>query len=139
MEQYRNITRNELEEKLNQLVSDGWNLFQIIVDSDEEQKILVGKNPDLQTESASSEKMATKSHIDSGERPGNNGIYRLKSEKKHPKCPQCGSGDIIPIYYGFPEVSIMIKADEGKVRLGGCEPKQSQWFCKRCDKSFKEE
>ena len=54
-------------------------------------------------------------------------------------CPACRQSDqVIPIIYGYPGKALMIKADLGIVKLGGCcyEKGQPQWHCKRDSKAF---
>ncbi|SDL75580.1 Carboxypeptidase regulatory-like domain-containing protein [Salinimicrobium catena] len=54
-------------------------------------------------------------------------------------CPVCNKKDeVIPVVYGMPTEKTMKKADQGKVKLGGCvvsdcEPK---WYCKRDKRWF---
>ena len=35
-------------------------------------------------------------------------------------CPECGSGDVVPIEYGLPGPEMMQAAGRGEVHLGGC-------------------
>ncbi|ADI02375.1 hypothetical protein [Syntrophothermus lipocalidus] len=35
-------------------------------------------------------------------------------------CPECGSNNVVPIVYGLPTWELRQKAEEGKIRLGGC-------------------
>ena len=65
---------------------------------------------------------------------------RMVSKKKRRVniCPECGSGDIIPILYGMPALSARKREEEGKLYLGGCcitedDPK---WHCKKCATQF---
>ncbi|TBW29949.1 carboxypeptidase-like regulatory domain-containing protein [Gramella sp. KN1008] len=54
-------------------------------------------------------------------------------------CPVCNKKDeVIPIVYGLPREEIFKKAEEGKVKLGGCVVStcDPQWYCKRDKKSF---
>ena len=54
-----------------------------------------------------------------------------------PKCTTCQSNDsVIKIVYGKPGPGLIKLADEGKVKLGGCCPKDLRWRCKTCEHSF---
>ena len=63
----------------------------------------------------------------------------MKSYKKK-QCPNCGSGKIIPITYGYiddsPQVMQQIKDDE--IETGGCcvDDNSPKWKCRDCEKSF---
>jgi hypothetical protein len=35
------------------------------------------------------------------------------------KCPECGSGDVVPIVYGLPGQELQQQAERGEVVLGG--------------------
>ena len=55
-------------------------------------------------------------------------------EKTNPQCPIDGHSDqIIPIIYGMPSEKLWIKADKGKVKLGGClvSDDNPKWYCKK--------
>ncbi|MFX1532805.1 MAG: hypothetical protein ACFFDI_01075 [Promethearchaeota archaeon] len=64
-EHYRNIYQTQLEEKLNHLVKAGWTHFEIIIDGNKQQKVLVN----YQGESVLSQKSPVKSIRDNGENP----------------------------------------------------------------------
>jgi len=51
-----------------------------------------------------------------------------------PSCPACGSGDVVPIVYGFPSGELLRESEEGKVVLGGCcvTGEDPQWCCRKC-------
>lgn len=44
-------------------------------------------------------------------------------------CPKGHSDKIIPIVYGLPTKKTMKKAENGKVKLGGCTPYCEKWHC----------
>ena len=51
-------------------------------------------------------------------------------------CPQCGSGEVAPIAYGYPsDMDAYLKAiDEGAIVGGGCviEADAPAWRCRAC-------
>jgi ribosomal protein L37AE/L43A len=56
-----------------------------------------------------------------------------------PACPDCGAiTEVIRIVYGRPGPDLQKQAKEGLVHLGGCCPEDFRWFCKKCDKKFKD-
>lgn len=136
-EHYRNITPNQLEEKLNVLVKSGWNFFEVIIDGKKQQKVLINKNPNSQAKIHADTKSPDKSVVDNDESRSNPVKSRKNCEKK--QCPECGSSDTIPIQYGFPSPEMMNAADKGKIRLGGCVIKNDSpdWHCKACQLDFK--
>jgi len=44
-------------------------------------------------------------------------------------CPKNHNDKIIPITYGLPTKKTMKKAENGKVKLGGCTPYCEKWHC----------
>ena len=54
-------------------------------------------------------------------------------------CPKCGSGEIVPIVYGYPLESLMEEAKQGKVELGGCcvSDNDPDFKCKSCGSEFR--
>ena len=56
---------------------------------------------------------------------------------KSPKCAHCKSHlNVVPIQYGYPGVEAWEADLRGELKLGGCEIKEQQWHCKRCEKEF---
>jgi ribosomal protein L37AE/L43A len=58
------------------------------------------------------------------------------AQSKRPKeCPECGSGELIPIQYGMPGGEMMEESFKGKIKLGGCciWPEAPNWHCKKCE------
>jgi len=47
-------------------------------------------------------------------------LAKIAESREKPKCPRCGSPDVLPIVYGFPGQEMMEAANSGKIRLGGC-------------------
>ncbi len=49
-------------------------------------------------------------------------------------CPKCGSSNSIKIVYGLPIYEAGLKAQEGKIKLGGCciTGDNPEYFCKDC-------
>jgi len=54
------------------------------------------------------------------------------------QCPYCGSSPVIPIVYGYPSFQLFQQAEEGKVKLGGCEVREDnpKKFCASCERTF---
>ena len=51
-------------------------------------------------------------------------------------CPKVHKDKIIPIAYGFPTKQTVKKAENGKVKLGGCTPYCEKWHCVEHDLDF---
>jgi len=54
-------------------------------------------------------------------------------------CPVCKDHkDVIPIRYGKPTKSTIVKAERGECRLGGCivSPNSPKYYCKKDEKEF---
>lgn len=49
-------------------------------------------------------------------------------------CPKCGSKNIIPILYGYPNYEAVKSAKEGKIKLGGCivDFHANDKYCNNC-------
>ena len=115
---FQNITEKELEKELNRKAKCGWDKFVI-------------ERTDKNENTRSQTLILDKSRLDTGSEPN----PRCKS--KAPECPSCRKNNaVIPIAYGFADSTAMDEADEGKIKLGGCVPKQSQWHCKNCKRDF---
>ncbi len=54
------------------------------------------------------------------------------------KCPKCGSNEVIPIVYGYPSEELFLRAEAGKVKLGGCcvEAFAMDRHCKKCGEEW---
>jgi hypothetical protein len=50
-------------------------------------------------------------------------------------CPACGSDQVVPIAYGFPDHDMALDAQAGKIELGGCDitDNDPKWVCRSCD------
>lgn len=63
------------------------------------------------------------------------------------RCPKCGSRKALHIMYGMPTHEYMVKAVEGKIKLGGCitcGDNTTNYYCTECEyewsrKAFKED
>ncbi len=57
------------------------------------------------------------------------------------KCPKCSSKNAIPTVYGLPAPEHFEKAEEGKVRLGGCcvGENDPEFYCKDCEYEWNKE
>jgi hypothetical protein len=55
--------------------------------------------------------------------------------------PKCSSKNAMPIVYGFPAPGLFEKAEEGKVRLGGCcvGENDPEFYCKDCEYEWNKE
>lgn len=55
-------------------------------------------------------------------------------------CPECGSGQVVPIRYGMPTRETEAAADRGEVELGGCfvgrPGGDPAWRCRSCRHEF---
>lgn len=50
-------------------------------------------------------------------------------------CPNCGSQNTIEFVYGLPTYELFLEAEEGKVKLGGCQPfseDSPEFHCNSC-------
>jgi len=58
---------------------------------------------------------------------------------KKPKCPNCGSKNVIPIVYGLPEHEAFEREKRGEIILGGCliDFDSPNWHCKDCGFEWK--
>ena len=58
--------------------------------------------------------------------------------KQKPKCPQCGSTEVVPIVVGYPSLEMFESAERGEVALGGCcvEIDDPEWHCKDCERRW---
>lgn len=54
-----------------------------------------------------------------------------------PKCPECGN-KMIKIVYGMPEGSVIEKAKNGEIHLGGCTifDFKPEYHCRNCRRSY---
>ena len=55
--------------------------------------------------------------------------------KQKPKCPECGSAEVVRIVFGYPTSEMFEASDRGEVELGGCcvEIDDPEWHCKDCE------
>ena len=62
-----------------------------------------------------------------------------KRDKNKQKCPECRSKEVIPIIYGLPTYDTWIKAEKGKLLIGGCcfSDYSPKWHCKNCSYDWK--
>lgn len=53
-------------------------------------------------------------------------------------CPNCGSGEVLPIEYGYPGLEMGEAAERGEIVPGGClvNDIDRAWHCQRCDYEF---
>lgn len=51
-----------------------------------------------------------------------------------PKCPNCGSENVVPIMYGVPTPEMVERSAKGEIKLGGYAvgPDMPDWSCKDC-------
>lgn len=56
--------------------------------------------------------------------------------EQKPKCPKCGSGNVVPIRYGYPGAEMWSDYEAGKIDLGGCvisgDGDDPVWRCRHC-------
>ena len=54
------------------------------------------------------------------------------------RCPSCGSGDVVPIVYGYPDEELWEASARGELHIGGCvvEPDQPTHACGTCRARF---
>ncbi len=64
--------------------------------------------------------------------------YNIFKVRKKRRCPKCGSKKVIHIVYGFPSPEAQKKAEQGKIKLGGCvvTGDNPDWFCCECEEKF---
>lgn len=58
---------------------------------------------------------------------------------RKPDCPVCKSNQfVIPILYGKPGKVLILQAERGEIRLGGCRvgPQSPKYYCKKDEKEF---
>jgi hypothetical protein len=53
-----------------------------------------------------------------------------------PKCPSCGSGEVVPIAYGMPGPQMWDEYERGEIALGGCMPRAENRRCRSCEFEF---
>lgn len=58
-----------------------------------------------------------------------------------PKCPECGSANVVSIIYGFPAFTEELEKqlNNNEVVLGGCvifEGQRDEWHCNECGYEF---
>ena len=58
------------------------------------------------------------------------------SKRREARCPNCGSGDSVPILWGFPSPEAIAAYERCELMLGGCMPGDHKWFCKECEASW---
>jgi len=60
--------------------------------------------------------------------------------KPPPKCPACGSTEVVPILFGYPTREAELAAERGEIVLGGCmvrgDGSDPEWACRGCGKEF---
>ena len=58
--------------------------------------------------------------------------------KAGPKCPNCGSVDVIPILYGKPTEAAIRESEKGALMLAGCSvtANDPSFYCRSCKKKF---
>lgn len=63
-----------------------------------------------------------------------------RRERGRPKCPCCGSINVVRICYGLPTEKAREEADQGKIVLGGCcvDPTNPRWHCRDCEEQWGE-
>lgn len=67
-------------------------------------------------------------------------IEKIKSKYDTDVCPMCGAR-LVPTVYGHPTPDVMDKAQNGEVRLGGCEVSfhdisHDYYYCESCEREF---
>ncbi|HEU5170004.1 MAG TPA: response regulator [Gemmatimonadales bacterium] len=58
-----------------------------------------------------------------------------------PACPVCGSGTVVPIWYGPARLEVMQAYAAGRISLGGVpeRPGAPHWYCRACDYRWRAE
>jgi hypothetical protein len=60
----------------------------------------------------------------------------LANSTHAPVCTKCGSQDVLPLVFGYPDGEIEAKARRGEVALGGCicwgDMRDPRWGCREC-------
>ena len=57
---------------------------------------------------------------------------------KRPNCPDCGSGEVATIVYGYPDVSILNDEQARPIVFGGCcvTEDDPEWRCLQCEREW---
>jgi transcription elongation factor Elf1 len=66
---------------------------------------------------------------------------RYSSKSKPIKCPKCGAERVVNILYGMPTHEAFLKAQAGKLALGGCVScdDDPEWWCLACNTGIHKE
>jgi hypothetical protein len=61
-----------------------------------------------------------------------------RSEKETVCCSCCGSEEILPIIYGYPNDLTIAESEQGVAILGGCMVWEGMpvWHCNKCEMDF---
>lgn len=62
----------------------------------------------------------------------------MTAPSKVPTCPECGSGEVVEVVYGYPTFPTSERARRGEIRLGGClvafdMENEERASCRSCD------
>ncbi len=62
-----------------------------------------------------------------------------QSPDKPPRCPVCGSDQVVPIVYGLPSWELGQAAERGEIVLGGCiiTDHAPKWHCLDCGHTWR--
>lgn len=60
-------------------------------------------------------------------------------EMEKPKCPNCGSDDVVPIVYGLTTPEMATRASKKEIRIGGYAVgvDKPDWACNNCGNVWK--
>ncbi len=63
---------------------------------------------------------------------------RPRKSRTTTTCAKCGSADVVPIIWGYPNSHDVEAAEQGKIALGGCVVSGSdpQRHCRACGEDF---
>jgi hypothetical protein len=59
---------------------------------------------------------------------------RTNRAGKPPACPECGSGDVLPVVHGPLSAALKKSVDQGKAVIANREEWEgmTEWYCKAC-------
>jgi hypothetical protein len=57
-------------------------------------------------------------------------------ERRETRCPNCGSENRIPIFWGPTSDEAIESHKRGEIFLSSCEPRDHTWHCRDCESSW---